>query len=197
MENIKTIVATNILNLRKINKLTQLELAEKINYSDKAVSRWEKGETLPDIETLANIAKAFNVTMGYLLEQHDFNDLPINNNQKIAKLLIVILSVAVVWMTSIVLFFYLGANLNFYYWQIFIWALPVSTLVLIYYNLKLGNKKYSIILHSILIWSFITAVYLHFLHLNLWLLFLIGLPIQTIIVINYLKKPFKKTGRKK
>lgn len=196
MENIKEIVAQNILNLRKINKLTQYELAEKINYSDKAVSRWEKGESLPDLETLNNIAKVFNVSISYLLEPHSYDDIPINN-QKIAKLLIVILSVAVVWMTSIVLFFYLGANLSHYYWQIFIWALPVSTLVLMYYNYKLGNKKYLLILDSILIWSFITAIYLHFIHLNLWLLFLIGLPIQTIIVINYLKKPFKKLGRKK
>lgn len=196
MENIKEIVAQNILNLRKINKLTQYELAEKINYSDKAVSRWEKGESLPDLETLNNIAKVFNVSISYLLEPHSYDDIPINN-QKIAKLLIVILSVAVVWMTSIVLFFYLGANLSHYYWQIFIWALPVSTLVLMYYNYKLGNKKYLLILNSILIWSFITAIYLHFIHLNLWLLFLIGLPIQTIIVINYLKKPFKKLGRKK
>lgn len=196
MENIKEIVAQNILNLRKINKLTQYELAEKINYSDKAVSRWEKGESLPDLETLNNIAKVFNVSISYLLEPHSYDDIPINN-QKIAKLLIVVLSVAVVWMTSIVLFFYLGANLSHYYWQIFIWALPVSTLVLMYYNYKLGNKKYLLILDSILIWSFITAIYLHFIHLNLWLLFLIGLPIQTIIVINYLKKPFKKLGRKK
>ena len=52
MEDIKDIVAVNLTNLRKANKITQLELAEKLNYSDKAISKWERGESLPDVVTL-------------------------------------------------------------------------------------------------------------------------------------------------
>ncbi len=198
MENIKNILSQNILSLRKFNKLTQFELAEKINYSDKAISRWEKGEAVPDIETLESLAKAFGVSVTYMLESHEpeeFNELK-PNNQNALKILITILSIAVVWMTATVLFIYLASYNNQNYWQIFIWALPVSSLLLLYFNNKFGNKKFLIYLNSLLIWSFITAIYCHHIELNMWLIFLIGLPIQTVIIINYLKQPFKKTTTK-
>ena len=43
MDDIKNIVAKNITELRLLNNMTQMELAEKINYSDKTVSKWERG----------------------------------------------------------------------------------------------------------------------------------------------------------
>ena len=70
MEDIKNIIAKNISTLRKENKLTQLELAEKMNYSDKAVSRWERGETLPDIDVLIKICDLFNVKFEYLITEN-------------------------------------------------------------------------------------------------------------------------------
>ena len=54
-ENVKEIIAANLVSLRKGSRLTQQQLAERLNYSDKAVSRWENAETLPDIETLCKI----------------------------------------------------------------------------------------------------------------------------------------------
>ena len=60
----KQIVARNITNLRKTNGLTQLELAEKLNYSDKAISKWERGESLPDVYMLQVIAEMFGIRLG-------------------------------------------------------------------------------------------------------------------------------------
>ena len=68
MKNIREIVAGNLLALRKENKLTQIELAKMINFSDKAVSRWENGEVLPDLETLERVAKVYRVPLTYLME---------------------------------------------------------------------------------------------------------------------------------
>ena len=48
MNNIKSIIAQNITDLRRAKGLTQLELAEQLNYSDKAVSKWERAESMPD-----------------------------------------------------------------------------------------------------------------------------------------------------
>ena len=62
MNELKNIIASNITYLRKQKKLTQAELAQELNYSDKAVSKWERGESVPDIETLKNIAEMFEVT---------------------------------------------------------------------------------------------------------------------------------------
>ena len=63
MEEIKQIIAKNIANLRIAGKMTQLELAEKLNYSDKAVSKWERGESIPDVITLTLSAVLFVVLL--------------------------------------------------------------------------------------------------------------------------------------
>ena len=69
---LKKIIGKNITNLRKSRRLTQLELANELNYSDKAISKWENGDSLPDIETLQNVAKYFDVTLDFLVsEDHE------------------------------------------------------------------------------------------------------------------------------
>ena len=68
MEDLKHIIAKNICDLRTAKGMTQLELAEKLNYSDKAVSKWERGESVPDITVLKEIADLFDVTLDYLVE---------------------------------------------------------------------------------------------------------------------------------
>ncbi|MDD6251820.1 MAG: helix-turn-helix transcriptional regulator, partial [Oscillospiraceae bacterium] len=70
MENIKAIVAKNITQLRLAKGMTQLELAEILNYSDKAVSKWERGDSIPDITVLTKIADMFGVTLDYLVRPH-------------------------------------------------------------------------------------------------------------------------------
>ena len=73
MDQLKLIVAQNITDLRRKNNMTQAELAEKLNYSDKAISKWERGESLPDVTVLKSIADIFHVTVDYLLkpEHHE------------------------------------------------------------------------------------------------------------------------------
>ena len=70
MAEIKDIIAKNLIELRKKNNLTQIELAEKLNYSDNAISRWERGEVTPSIETLVHISEIFNVPINSLLEDN-------------------------------------------------------------------------------------------------------------------------------
>jgi transcriptional regulator with XRE-family HTH domain len=71
MRDVRQIIADNLIELRKVNKLTQLELAEKLNYSDKAISKWERGESLPDVEILC---QKHHLMIGSVLEQiNDFS----------------------------------------------------------------------------------------------------------------------------
>lgn len=58
---LKNIIAQNITDLRKKEKLTQAEFAERLNYTDKAISKWERGESIPSIDVLKQIADMFNV----------------------------------------------------------------------------------------------------------------------------------------
>ena len=61
MEDLREIIAKNIADLRREQNLTQAELAARLNYSDKAVSKWERGESMPDITVLKEIADLFSV----------------------------------------------------------------------------------------------------------------------------------------
>ena len=130
MKNIRNIIAENIYALRKKNKFTQIDLAEKINYSDKAVSRWEKGEVVPDIETLQSIANVFNVPLTYLMEEQTEDISPNLLNQQITnRIALMFFSMLTVWLFATVVFVYCLIIYNFAFWQIFVWAVPASCLI--------------------------------------------------------------------
>ena len=60
-------IKDKILELRKANEMTQQQLAEKLIVTPQAVSRWEKGETEPDADTLIKIAEIFNISLDELI----------------------------------------------------------------------------------------------------------------------------------
>ena len=64
-------IGSNIAAYRKQAGLTQAGLAEKLNYSDKAVSKWERGESVPDVMTLVQLAELFRIPVGELLADPD------------------------------------------------------------------------------------------------------------------------------
>ena len=74
MEDVKSIVAKNITELRILNNMTQMELGEKLNYSDKSISKWERGESLPDITVLVEIADLFGVSLDYLVRAENIDE---------------------------------------------------------------------------------------------------------------------------
>ena len=191
MKNIREIVANNIVTLRKQNGYTQIELSEKINYSDKAISRWEKGEVLPDIETLDNLANIFDVPLSYMLEEHQ-DAKPISNNQFSNKLAVALVSISVVWLVATIVFVYLKMFYQFNYWQVFIWAVPASVIIGLYFCRKWGNKLAKTILTSLLVWTVVAGLYLQFIQYNLWLLFLGAVPMQVVIILASFLKPKKR-----
>lgn len=199
MENIKEQISRNISLIRKNRKLTQIELAEKLNYSDKAISRWENGESLPDVETLYKLANILQVPVSTFFEENLVLEDVQNkkNNHTSDKIMVTFLSCAVVWLVALICYVYLKSYTQTIFWQAFIWAIPVTCLVLGYFNRVWGNKRYQIYIKSALIWGFITAIYCHFIHYNIWIIFLIAPLIQTIIIINYYIKPMKNETKEK
>lgn len=191
MNNIREIVANNIVTLRKQNGYTQIELSEKINYSDKAISRWEKGEVLPDIETLDNLANIFDVPLSYMLEEHQ-DAKPVSNSQLTNKLAVALVSISVVWLVATIVFVYLKMFYQFNYWQVFIWAVPASVIIGLYFCRKWGNRLAKTILTSLLVWTVVAGLYLQFIQYNLWLLFLVAVPMQVVIILASFLKPKKR-----
>ena len=195
MEDIKNIIAKNISNLRKENKLTQLELAEKMNYSDKAISRWERGETLPDIDVLIKLCNLFNVNFEYLITDNPSN---IKTNRKLSKaelgnkLTITLLAVSIVWLIATFIYVYSEIIFNSSPWKIFIWAVPATFLVGEIANFFWGNKKIGLGLTSGFNWTLLASIYIQYLSLNMWLIFLLGLPIQVSLILWSNLKPKHK-----
>lgn len=185
MENIREIISNNITALRKHNNMTQLELSKKINYSDKAISRWEKGEVLPDIETLQQLSKIFGVPLTYLFEEHD--EIKTNNAEGPFKteLALHLLACCALWVVLSILFVYLKLFYNYSFWQAFVWGIPLTVAYSLNFYKKWSNKKVKLTLRTILNWSLLTCVFLQFIESNLWLIFIVGIPIQAYIIVSY------------
>lgn len=181
MEELKDIIADNLISLRKANKLTQLELAEKLNYSDKAISKWERGESLPDIVILKQLADMYGVSSDYILTEHTEEakakyriPRPELNN----KLIITLLACLSIWILAAILYVNFKIMFDVYYWRIWIWALPASSIVLIVFSGIWGKKSHVIASVSLFIWTALLGVYIQLLQYNLWSLFLLGIPAQ-------------------
>ncbi|MBE5735186.1 MAG: helix-turn-helix transcriptional regulator [Clostridiales bacterium] len=188
MEDVRKIVGKNISDLRKYKKLTQMELAEALNYSDKAISKWECGDSLPDIEMLVVIANFFGVSLDYLVtEEHETpKEKLIKKPKKYThnKVMITCLAVIAVWMLATILYTCLDSvGLYSYAWTAFIHALPASFVVLLVFNCIWGKKTLRFIYISLLSWTILLSIYIIFLSYNFWMIFIIGIPVQIAILL--------------
>ncbi|MBQ7351519.1 MAG: helix-turn-helix domain-containing protein [Clostridia bacterium] len=186
-EQIKNNFSKNLSNLRKSTGLTQLALAEKLNYSDKAVSKWEVGSVVPDVETMTHIAEFFGVTVNDLIypEKKKFNNTFWKNH-----ILITLLSVGLVWFLSTIVFFILQQTTPLSrVWLTFIIAIPISSIVLIVFSAIWFNKIFLTLSVSALYWSIILNIYLFINQPALWFIFIIGVVGQLLIIFwSQLKK---------
>ncbi len=185
MKDINLIIGNNIKELRKINKMTQSDLAEKLNYSNKAVSRWESGEVIPDVQTLNNICEIFEVPIESIFKEQ----LPTEKVKKEYKfrmgnkMAISLLAIMMIWLIATVVFVYSRITFDDNLWQVFLWAIPLSCIIGIVFNSIWGRKFFNFVLISILIWSTLACIYLQFIKYNMWLIFIIGIPTQIGVIL--------------
>ncbi len=188
MENLKSIIATNLVELRKKHHWTQAELALKLNYSDKAISKWEHGDALPDIEILAQIAELYGVTLDYLTHIGTFEEKKQYvkvKEKKANKLIISLLSITLVWFIAMILFVFFQSQfptgkMN---WIVFVWSVPLSCIIGVIFNSIWGRTCNNFFILSIFVWSLLAAAYLTLVQYNMWLLFLLGIPAQVAIIL--------------
>lgn len=191
MDNLKLIIAKNITELRTSMGLTQLELGEKLCYSDKAISKWERGESMPDITVLKEIADMFGVTVDYLLHEEHPEEIskPVKRNRYRLHLIITLLSVLLVWFIA-TFSFSIGGIINSEakaLWLSFIYAVPVTFIVWLVFNSIWFHKKLNYIIISLLMWSVIASIHISFVVLTavdfrIWMLYFIGIPGQIAII---------------
>lgn len=203
MNDIKPIVAKNIASLRLSKKMTQIELAEKLNYSDKAVSKWERGESLPDISVLVMIADLFEVPLDYLVRAEHKQPKPQKNepSNQYNRSMITLASVLLVWFIALFAFIIMSlvSNETPFEWLAFVYAIPVSSIVWLVFNSIWFNQRRNYFIISVLVWSLIASIHISLLtaKINIWMLYLLGIPAQLIIIAwSLMKKPQKKPQKK-
>ena len=190
-DDIKTTVANNLIALRKSKGLTQADVANALNYSDKSVSKWEHADSLPDISILSALADMYGVTLNYLTHEDAEERLSYMNEkekpERERQLTIEGLTVTIVFLCATILFVYgycFASVPTQDFWIAYLWAIPISALFLWNYNRKWHkNKLQSTILLSILLWSLLLCIYLQFGNYKLWLIFILGVPMEIIIVL--------------
>ena len=184
MENLNQIIARNLTKLRKSNNLTQYELAQKLNYSDKSISKWENGEAIPSVEVLVQIGALFGVGIEYFVAQDAPAPKPEAVKPKKNKIVVTLLSVLLVWLGAVVLYTAFSVLAKWDLWILFIWAIPASFVVTtVFACLWCKHRWLKYISISLLLWTLLIALYLQFVYINIWLLFIIGAPLQICVVL--------------
>lgn len=181
-EKLERNIAANIAALRKASGMTQAGLAERIGYSDKSVSKWERGEGIPDVICLSQMAELFGVTVDALLA-----DEPVLPGEPAAPVTqakpsyvvnrwaIVLVSMAGVWLLAVLAFIIVklaggGSLLPFAI------ALPVTMLLAVIFNGIWGTRKWAFFVISALVWSILFLICWLCRGYNIWLLMTLGVP---------------------
>ena len=207
LNELKLISASNIIKLRTGAGLTQAELGARLNYSDKTISKWERGEAIPDAFVLTQLAAMFDVTVDYLLSSHDAWEAPIEEDEEEEELdtvesngasysvdVIMALVFVSIWTACIVAFVTLWLAVDIILWQIFAVTLPVSLLVLMILMCVFKKRKALQYIIAAFVFSIFVTLYFLLPADTPWQLFLIGVPAVAIVFLacNIRKRPRKR-----
>ena len=211
-EKMKSQIGANIAAYRKQAGLTQAGLAEKLNYSDKAVSKWERGESVPDVLTMIHLAEQFSITVNDLLV--DLDELPGNPGKlekamtqvsekalkrKANKNIILALSSTLVWFVALLSFVLLSSFdfLDKYSCLLFFYAIPANAIVLLSLRSAWHDFRWNKALISVIVWGSLLSLYITLLigfNYNFWKIFLLGIPGQVAIFLWF--RMFRTTKSK-
>ena len=197
MEDIKSNVAKNITELRILNNMTQMELGERLNYSDKTISKWERAESSPDLSALVEMADLFGVTLDYLVKSENIEEAVVERKTKEASFnrrAVSYIAEGGGWIVAIFAFIVttLITNQMTFQWLYFVYALPVVLIVKLVFNSIWFNPRHNYLIISALMWSIFVAIHITFLYfkVNVSLIYLLGIAGQIVIILcSYINKP--------
>ena len=187
----KFIIGSNIMKLRVASGMTQADLAEQLSYSDKTVSKWERGDGLPDITVLIQISDIFDVTLDYLIHEHEKIEYTAVGTIKKAHLkvraVITCISLLLIWLIATLCFVvvHIAYQSIIYEWLAYIYAIPVTMIAWLVFNSIWFNRRRNYMIISLLMWTFLISIVITFFTLgyNVAITLLLGLPGQAIILL--------------
>lgn len=203
MEELKDIIAHNLVAYRKNAGYTQQEIADKLNYSDKAVSKWERGEGMPDVSVLKTIADIYGVTVNDFLIMP--TEKPSKQNTKTRKAkhwLVTLLSFGLVWFVatiSMAIGLIIDPTLPMAEYA-YIVALPISMIVLVVFSCIWGRLWMQSLSVSALVWCVCVLINVVLCPLlgvapNAWIIYVAGAALQVLVILWYLLRFFVKRSK--
>ena len=188
MDELKLIFASNLIRLRTAAGMTQAELGEQLNYSDKSISKWERGEAIPDAMVLKRMSELFGVTVDYLLNEHDAwqpgpepSACDRSHHAIILVALMGIVTLAV--LVFVVLWLWLGQG----EWVVFPCFVPAAVITYLVLNSVFFGGQGNLYVVLGLVASIFLAGYLVLLRfgMNFWQLFLILIPAEAVVYFSF------------
>ena len=182
MDELKAVFASNLIKLRGSAGLTQAELGEKLHYSDKSVSKWERAEAIPDAYVLTCMAREFGVTVNDLLTDSGGWQPEVEELQKpvtYSRLFIVLCAVAGIWTFAIISFVVLWI-LDRIEWAVLLTAVPLTLITVLVFNSVWNRGHRNMLIIALLVLCILLLLYLWF---RRWQLFLVLLPAEIVVYL--------------
>lgn len=191
-EQLRDNIAHNIIFYRKNAGLTQTELGEALGYSDKSVSKWERGDGVPDVYVLARMAEMWHIDVSDLLKAEP---------PKVRRRLrwpVWLLSAGIVWLAAVIAYFVLmlawpGMSAR---WLVFLYAVPACCIVMLVFACLRGSLMLGSLFTSGIIWGVAVSVQVTLsktlaLHSG-FMLYIIAGVLQIMTVLWYILRAKKR-----
>lgn len=193
VNDLKLVVASNLIKLRQEAGMTQSELGEKLNYSDKTVSKWERGESIPDAFVLLRLAEIYGTTVDALLSEAEPWMDPVEKQclqekqaaPRFSSTVVTLVAIMGIWTMAVAMFVIIWMAADVLLWQIFASAVPISLITLLVLNSVWNKGRHNLIIVMLLVACIVALVYLFLLPLNPWQLFLILAPAEIVVVLSF------------
>ena len=204
MEDLKDVIAKNLVELRTNAKLTQLQLAEMLNYSDKAVSKWERGEAIPDIRVLMKIAEIYGVTLDDIVKEEN-HATPVQPKKHVTgkHIFITALAAVLVWFiaTGIFMVFYFIDPTEEYSYLVFVVAPLPTSIVLLVFSILWGKRLTNAVASSLIVWS--CAVIFHVFvetfapeFIKIYFIYIIAAVMELLVILWFTYRWYEATHGK-
>ena len=193
VEELKLVVASKLIKLRQEAGLTQAELGEKLSYSDKTVSKWERGESIPDAFVLTRLAAIYGVTVDSLLSENEPWMDPVERQRreereqapKFSSTVVTMVAIMGIWTMAVLMFVIFWLTMDTLLWLIFACAVPISLITLLVLNSVWNKGRHNQIIVMALVACIVMLVYLFLLPRNPWQLFLVLIPAEIVVVLSF------------
>ena len=193
MDELKLVVASNLIKLRQGAGMTQAELGEKLNYSDKTVSKWERGESIPDAYVLLRLAEIYGLTVNDLLRDDSQWQDPVEKEKAAERAaaptfssgMVTLVAIVGIWTMALIMFVIFWLVLGQLHWLIFACAVPVSLITLLVLNSVWNKGRHNMLIVMALVAAIVTLVYLFLLRWQPWQLFLILVPAELLVFLCF------------